>query len=580
MEPLVDPRLGDIEDDASSTTQRSLWGIAGSLLAEISLPKLAIAWLLLVVLPGVLLGLAPLIASGWLAVLSSKIAAAPGGVWPLLLLVLVIGLGWIGGRPLFRIAERGFWSLTSLVVQPVYALCRESLRHLADRLTPLVAADGRARLRAGTAAAAGVIVCGIALAVVALVWPASRWIGGIADLTSPHLLVVPAFANAIVLLNLYLAAAALLWGFADATMDQPRDLPAFDRPPSDGGCWRVAHLSDPHIVGERYGFRLESGRSGPRGNERLTRILARLEAIHVERPLDIILITGDVTDAGRSAEWAEFFSALTCHPALAKRMLLLPGNHDLNVVDRTNPARFDLPTAPGRRLRQMRALSAIAAVQGMRVQVVDPVTDRLGGTLADKIAPYHPAITAFADSGTFRLSASLGQLWADVFPMVLPPDSSDGLGVILLNSNAETHFSFSNALGLVSAEQAHKLAAAAAQFPHAHWIVGLHHHVVEYPKLAATFPERIGTALINGTWFLRQLHRLGGRIIAMHGHRHIDWIGECSGVRIASAPSPVMEATDDEPTSFHIHNLSAGPEGRICLLAPETIEIPGQVART
>jgi hypothetical protein len=184
----------------------------------------------------------------------------------------------------------------------------------------------------------------------------------------------------------------------------------------------------------------------------------------------------------------------------------------------------------------MRALSAIVAVQGMRVQVVDPVTDRLGGTLADKIAPYHPAITAFADSGTFRLSASLGQLWADVFPMVLPPDSSDGLGVILLNSNAETHFSFSNALGLVSAEQAHKLAAAAAQFPHAHWIVGLHHHVVEYPKLAATFPERIGTALINGTWFLRQLHRLGGRIIAMHGHRHIDWIGESSCVRIASAP--------------------------------------------
>ena len=132
-----------------------------------------------------------------------------------------------------------------------------------------------------------------------------------------------------------------------------------------------------------------------------------------------------------------------------------------------------------------------------------------------------------------------------------------------------------NALGLVSTEQAHKLAAATAQFPRALWIVGLHHHVVEYPKLAASFPQRIGTALINGTWFVRQLHRLGGRIIAMHGHRHIDWIGECSGVRIASAPSPVMEATDDEPTSFHIHNLSAGPEGRIYLLPPETIEIPG-----
>ena len=61
----------------------------------------------------------------------------------------------------------------------------------------------------------------------------------------------------------------------------------------------------------------------------------------------------------------------------------------------------------------------------------------------------------------------------------------------------------------------------------------------------------------------------------MHGHRHIDWIGECGGLRIVSAPSPVMEATDDEPTCFHIHTLAAGPEGRLCLLAPERVEIPG-----
>ena len=52
LPPLLDPRLGDVEDDASSTKQRSLLRIAGSLLAEISLPKLAVAWGLLVVLPG------------------------------------------------------------------------------------------------------------------------------------------------------------------------------------------------------------------------------------------------------------------------------------------------------------------------------------------------------------------------------------------------------------------------------------------------------------------------------------------------------------------------------------------------
>ena len=145
--------------------------------------------------------------------------------------------------------------------------------------------------------------------------------------------------------------------------------------------------------------------------------------------------------------------------------------------------------------------------------------------------------------------------------MVLPPETGDGLGVVLLNSTAETHFSFTNALGLVSVAQARALAAAARQFPAARWIVALHHHLVEYPKPAAAFSERIGTALINGTWFVRQLQTLGERIVTMHGHRHIDWIGECGSVRIVSAPSPVMEATDDEPTCFHIHTLAAGPGG-------------------
>ena len=119
---------------------------------------------------------------------------------------------------------------------------------------------------------------------------------------------MPTLANAIVIMSAYLAAASLVWGFADATMDQPLDLEAFDAAPPGGRVWRVAHLSDIHIVGERYGFRIESGRGGPRGNERVRRVMARLEAEHAARPLDLILITGDMTDAGRSAEWAQFFA--------------------------------------------------------------------------------------------------------------------------------------------------------------------------------------------------------------------------------------------------------------------------------
>src|SRR6185437_11772321 len=55
--PVIDPRCGDIEDDASSPKRRSLLSLAGSLLLEISLPKLILAWILLLVVPGLLLGL-------------------------------------------------------------------------------------------------------------------------------------------------------------------------------------------------------------------------------------------------------------------------------------------------------------------------------------------------------------------------------------------------------------------------------------------------------------------------------------------------------------------------------------------
>jgi hypothetical protein len=62
----------------------------------------------------------------------------------------------------------------------------------------------------------------------------------------------------------------------------------------------------------------------------------------------------------------------------------------------------------------------------------------------------------------------------------------------------------------------------------------------------------------------------------MHGHRHIDWIGTCGPLKIISAPSPVMDATDDEPTHFYIHTLAAGSNGQLGLLSPQCVEIAGE----
>jgi predicted MPP superfamily phosphohydrolase len=576
MKPMVDPRGGDIEDDASSTKQRSLLAIAGSLLAEISPIKLIIAWTLLMGLPALALGLVPVLLSIWLRIASRQAAIVYTGLAPLLFLAALGLIGWFGGRRAFRMLESSFWSLNSVAVQPLYALCRETLRHLTEHRM-LSRSDAPpetiARARAVTAAVAGLIVFALALGLALLVWPATRWVGTLADLAAPRQLALVAVANGVVLLSLYLAIAALIWGIADATMAQPRTFTAFRTAAPGAPRWRVAHLSDIHTVGERYGFRIESGRVGPRGNDKFAATLARLAAIHAAEPLDAILITGDMTDAGLSTEWAEFLDALAPYPALAALVTILPGNHDVNVVDRTNPARMDLPMSPNKRLRQLRTLSAMTLLQGERYHVVDRERRDLGDTLATAMAARREPVEAFADRGSRRAGGAISELWATVFPLVQPPSRPDGLGILVLNSNAETHFSFTNALGMVSLEQARAMDAVKADYPGASWLIALHHHVVEYPQPAKALSERIGTALINGSWFMRWIGRFAGRAVVLHGHRHVDWIGESGGLPIISAPSPVMEGTNAVDSYFYVHTLHRA-DGTLTLARPERVVVP------
>ena len=51
-----------------------------------------------------------------------------------------------------------------------------------------------------------------------------------------------------------------------------------------------------------------------------------------------------------------------------------------------------------------------------------------------------------------------------------------------MNSNADTQFSFTNALGTISAEQVRGIEIATSLFPQARWVIALHHHLVEYPR--------------------------------------------------------------------------------------------------
>src|SRR5262249_23736421 len=203
---------------------------------EISLPKLVFAWIFSILLPALLLGLAPLVVTLWLLKLS-KTAAQLTGLGAVLALLAIVTLGWIGWRPLLRTAAINFWSLNALAIQPGYAFCREALHYLSERtLRTDASAATRLRLRAVSAAAAAVVLCVVGALIVAAVWPASRWLGTGADLLHPRALILPTLANAVVVVCGYLAAASLIWGFADALTDQPSDLGTFDTPSARPTC--------------------------------------------------------------------------------------------------------------------------------------------------------------------------------------------------------------------------------------------------------------------------------------------------------------------------------------------------------
>ncbi|WP_395689319.1 metallophosphoesterase family protein [Aestuariivirga sp.] len=576
MKLLLDPRKGDIEDDASSTRQRSLLSLAGSLMAEISPVKLVLAWVLLIGLPGLVLGSLPLIISLWFGKLSTQVSLVLAGLGSLVALGVLLLLAWLGWRKVWSMFETSFWSLHALGLQPSYVVGREVIRHVAERrLGQSYNPRRRSVIRSVSGLVSAAILSVLAAWVAFIAWPHTRWTASLADLAVPFQFLLPVIANAILVVSSYFSVAALVWGVADAWMMAPQDIPSFAGQPVGGRLWHIAHLSDVHTVAGPYGFRIESGRSGPRGNQRLDRVLAELARRHARRPLDAILLTGDLTDAGAATEWAAFVDALAPYPQLQTRMIALPGNHDLNVVDRANPARLDLPGSPSQVLRQMRMLSVLAGLQGERLNVIDAETGHVGPTLAAYLAPHRDVIARFADSGSRRLGRELSAIADLAFPMLQRPDGEAGLGIIVLNSNASTHFSFTNALGMVSMAQLRASERVMGQFPSAGWIIALHHHLVEYPIPAKALSERIGTALINGSQVIRRLRKYSSRILFMHGHRHTEWIGSAGGIPIVSAPSPVMEASDTQPSHFFIHAVSTDTSGAIVLQQPEKVTIMG-----
>jgi 3',5'-cyclic AMP phosphodiesterase CpdA len=322
---------------------------------------------------------------------------------------------------------------------------------------------------------------------------------------------------------------------------------------------------------------MEAGTHGPRGNRCIVRAFRKLSALQAVAPLDRVLITGDITDAGTRAEWAEFIDLLRGCPWLREKVSFVPGNHDTNVVDRTNAGRLDSPLSSSQLLRKLRTLLALDMIQGDRNYLVDRSTGRLGPTLSEYLRDEDRAerLRSLAARGSWRGRWELEKAWDEIFPLVEPAQGYREYGVILLDSNARTHVSLTNAIGFIQPSQLRALKAVLKNYPRQAWIIALHHQVVEYPVACVRLRDRIGLALINAADFLAAIRPYARQVVVLHGHRHTDWIGTYGDTVLCSAPSTALgsQADLEYRGSFRLHKFGFDDEGSILLLRSQRVDV-------
>ena len=172
-------------------------------------------------------------------------ALGPTAAVPLAVILVLDGL-------LMRVLLPMLWAFDGRDRQP----WSEVLRQIAERtFAKRGSADQYAKIRAASAFAAGLLICAVALLILYLVYPSAELFGSFAEIGGWRNLIGVALANSVVLIMGYLAVAALIWGIADATTPQPRDLADEPLPRTDRLRRDVRHAP--------------IGRDRPRGPQRV-----------------------------------------------------------------------------------------------------------------------------------------------------------------------------------------------------------------------------------------------------------------------------------------------------------------------
>lgn len=488
--------------------------------------------------------------------------------------LLLCCVAWFGGAPVDvgapGLARAWWWTLLAVSLfntwhgfRPLLVFLR-ALKERLYRRAPRIAAD------LGMAAA-WTLLAGLA------------WVfldTGCGCLHPPAALVALCSAELAVAFWVHALVGLLSGGRALRLVElSPDQAEAFSRPAGLAQSLNVAHLSDLHLT-DQGGTLAVSGGLG--GNTQFKALL-RAHAATLRRQ-DAVILSGDVTDAGRASEWKVFFTEWE-RLGLSGRCILVPGNHEVNIIDPADRVAVD-PAHVLRAKRLLRTLAALDRMQGDRAWVWGPqgpellraylarhavgleafIRDpslgtptlpwvRLAGTLL--LGTWKPATR----SARRRLDA-LNALWQGAFPMLVSLPGSQAMGLVL-DSNVAATGIWDNALGEVNAGQLDRLRLLQShpRFAGRPCLVLLHHHVA-LPPLDLNFAYDLKAdlmSLLNARQLVDALPP--GRQLVLHGHKHLSYFGHLARrIQVVSAPSSTLpdERHPARPLGFFTLPLALG----------------------
>ncbi len=368
---------------------------------------------------------------------------------------------------------------------------------------------------------------------------------------------------------------------------------------NDGIIEKVIHLSDIHVTRDSSTPLMDGT---PSGNERLRKLIrAQMPAFE---NADIILLTGDITDTGDASEWGTVSELLdSVAPTIRHKLVLVPGNHDLNIAHRTRRlSTLDLDGF-GRDLRRLRFLSAVDQVQGARTFCVsDDTTNptlrpfrevccQTIPKLGDGLAALLPASGLEGVSLPPRFWNQLEELWTDVFPMYVEIPGSE-VRVVVFDSNEPATNVITNAFGRVSPTQRRRLRQLRQLTASAPLVAAVHHHfgrigdslrpANRFQRILAQLMDR-GLAMMDTQAFLDALETAGITVVFC-GHSHFGCVGSIGHTCVVCAPATAIGNESaagvacGREIGFAVYDVNWNNDGHCGLAAESWMELPSDAA--